>query len=731
MTADLQNFFVNKIVPAIATGSMSGSQIDDTIKMFVKDKINSVNPFSIPPTSTPIVIDRMIITEISNMRNITQGAKNLIREAENINLVISLIFQDKLFKSFLREALAQEPGCQKLDSFISNAAKISTTSTGYAESLESRRVGKPTTIQEKSHFHITQNKHNGPHASVAGNPKAKKIQNVTTIHKEDHIEEGLTTNNERDDWLNRYGKYFIEYDASGVRKSFRVSEILLMLAENQLSPELSQRISVLLLSDVAYTIAHIYKMTFDGRVQTTARSYAMICIAAIRYYLSVNAISSAQRVIKDLRSKGGVVETVSSGEELRLLHLEARCNVRSGNSLLALQQYEAAYYLDPTNTVSLMGIVSAGIKSHPELSLSFAKAALINNYEVSDDDLLYIGDLFVENSNFEWANVSLSRLANRSEGNADCFVGFANLALAMGRTYGWAQAIKKYIFMASGLIAEINRNNDSAFNINFPNISSDFVDHPKISVIMTTYNAQNTLESSINSVLSQTTKNIELIIVDDCSSDQSSAIAKRFADSDPRIITLTNEKNLGTYVSKNRGVSVACGEYVTFHDSDDFMFPNRLEEHLKVSRDGIICSTSNWLRMDCTGKVIVRRGGPYTHLNPASTFFLRSFLNEVGLFDNVRTGADAEITARIKFYFGKKSICNISKCLGFGLHHAQSLTQSGSTAFDEFRYSPVRLSYTEAWMDFYIDSLYSDPRKVPNRELDGIRAFKIPQEIVP
>ncbi len=51
--------------------------------------------------------------------------------------------------------------------------------------------------------------------------------------------------------------------------------------------------------------------------------------------------------------------------------------------------------------------------------------------------------------------------------------------------------------------------------------------------------------------------------------------------------------------------------------------------------------------MDSTGRIIVRRDGPYTHLNPASTFFRRSVFDQVGSFDSVRTGADSEILTRI------------------------------------------------------------------------------------
>ena len=90
-----------------------------------------------------------------------------------------------------------------------------------------------------------------------------------------------------------------------------------------------------------------------------------------------------------------------------------------------------------------------------------------------------------------------------------------------------------------------------------------------VSVIMPVFNAQDTLEESLNSVLSQTLKNIELICVDDGSTDRSTEILKKIADKDERVVIIT-QSNKGSGIARNAGMEAAKGEYICFLDSDDY-----------------------------------------------------------------------------------------------------------------------------------------------------------------
>ena len=103
-----------------------------------------------------------------------------------------------------------------------------------------------------------------------------------------------------------------------------------------------------------------------------------------------------------------------------------------------------------------------------------------------------------------------------------------------------------------------------------------------VSVIMPVYNAARFLEEAVASVTSQTHKNLELLIVDDSSADNSLEIALKCAGEDPRIRVLKNEKNLGVAQTRNRGIAAASGDYIALLDSDDVWVADKLERQLRL-----------------------------------------------------------------------------------------------------------------------------------------------------
>ena len=96
-----------------------------------------------------------------------------------------------------------------------------------------------------------------------------------------------------------------------------------------------------------------------------------------------------------------------------------------------------------------------------------------------------------------------------------------------------------------------------------------------VSVVMPVYNLENYIASSIRSILRQTYSNIELIIVDDCSTDNSYEIAQTFKDE--RIRLFRNSENRGVVYSRNFAISKAKGEYIALNDGDDISHPRRIE----------------------------------------------------------------------------------------------------------------------------------------------------------
>ncbi len=99
----------------------------------------------------------------------------------------------------------------------------------------------------------------------------------------------------------------------------------------------------------------------------------------------------------------------------------------------------------------------------------------------------------------------------------------------------------------------------------------------KVSVIMPLYNDELYLAATLESLLAQTLREIEIIIVEDCSTDRSLEIARTYATRDKRIKVITHDENKGGGAARNTGMQCAQGEYLSFLDSDDYFYPNMLE----------------------------------------------------------------------------------------------------------------------------------------------------------
>lgn len=99
-----------------------------------------------------------------------------------------------------------------------------------------------------------------------------------------------------------------------------------------------------------------------------------------------------------------------------------------------------------------------------------------------------------------------------------------------------------------------------------------------ISVVLPAYNRRNTVRKAVESVLNQTERDIECIVVDDASTDDTAGVLTEISDSRLRIIRLT--ENSGACHARNVGVQAAKGEYIAFQDSDDCFHPDKLERQL-------------------------------------------------------------------------------------------------------------------------------------------------------
>ena len=107
---------------------------------------------------------------------------------------------------------------------------------------------------------------------------------------------------------------------------------------------------------------------------------------------------------------------------------------------------------------------------------------------------------------------------------------------------------------------------------------------PLISIIIPVYNAEKYLPNCLDSVINQTYKNLEIILVDDGSTDKSSEICDEYAQKDFRI-KLIHKENGGVSSARNAGLALVSGDYIAWVDSDDFVAPDYIEYMYKLLKE--------------------------------------------------------------------------------------------------------------------------------------------------
>lgn len=145
-----------------------------------------------------------------------------------------------------------------------------------------------------------------------------------------------------------------------------------------------------------------------------------------------------------------------------------------------------------------------------------------------------------------------------------------------------------------------------------------------VSIIMPSYNTGKYIKQSIESVIAQTYENWELIIVDDCSTDDTEKVISQFYDD--RIKFFKNEKNSGAAVSRNKALREAQGKWIAFLDSDDLWVPEKLMKQIRFMESNNYCFTyTNYIEIDeqskpngkmITGPKRITKAGMYHYCWP-------------------------------------------------------------------------------------------------------------------
>ena len=222
-------------------------------------------------------------------------------------------------------------------------------------------------------------------------------------------------------------------------------------------------------------------------------------------------------------------------------------------------------------------------------------------------------------------------------------------------------------------------------------------DGPLVSVIIAAYRAEDTIEYAINSILNQTYKNIEVLICDDGSDDNTKLVLQKFAG-DPRVRTFESAANQGPYNIRNWMISKSNGEVITFHDSDDVALPHRIAAQLqKMIADKKLVVLGQWIRIRENGHLVAFKDGTYRRNCLNSIMFTRGFFEKHGPYRDVVCAADSEFYEMLRGQVAKKDISILQQPLVLGLWGAGSLTRTSGLEADELGYRATsRRSYIAA-----------------------------------
>ncbi|MCH8502461.1 MAG: glycosyltransferase [Aliidiomarina sp.] len=221
-----------------------------------------------------------------------------------------------------------------------------------------------------------------------------------------------------------------------------------------------------------------------------------------------------------------------------------------------------------------------------------------------------------------------------------------------------------------------------------------------VSVIVPCFNAEATIATALRSLLTQTWAALEVIVVDDASTDQTVAVVKHWQKRDKRIRLFTSPVNRGAYAARNRGLQVARGAFFTCHDADDWSHPEKIERQLRalLAAPKAQASLSHWVRTsDQLEFSRWRVEASWIYRNISSLMCRRGVVEQIGYWDLVNCNADTEYMYRLERAYGKDAIIDVQPgvVLALGRERVESLTQTQATHL-RTQFVGVRRDYMDA-----------------------------------
>lgn len=228
---------------------------------------------------------------------------------------------------------------------------------------------------------------------------------------------------------------------------------------------------------------------------------------------------------------------------------------------------------------------------------------------------------------------------------------------------------------------------------------------PLVTVLIPVFNGEQWMPTALEGLARQTWRNVEILVIDDCSTDKTRELVKAWGKQDPRFKLVEAGTNGGSYRARNIGLEQASGDFITVHDADDWSHPQKLElqvRHLQ-KYPKLVGNISQGVRVEHERMHFYSVVGKhYLRMNISSMMFRKDVIaKEIGFWDEVRFGADSEFHERIMAKFGTTSVAVLNAGpLSFTRFHSGSLT-GGGYASTQKGISGMRRFYADSFKEWH------------------------------
>ena len=369
-----------------------------------------------------------------------------------------------------------------------------------------------------------------------------------------------------------------------------------------------------------------------------------------------SAAPDRRRAAELLAERGSATQLLLAGQASRAtlhrdaLALRATRGRLDAASLLAVGP-GAENDLDPIALVALARVVGASDDRPPGYVDLLVGAAELAD-AIPDADRVALVGLLIEVGAFDAARRLHAHPGRSSWGRTAATIDLRNPHLVDdGDTASWLAALNAS-FAATGLepVALVGAADRPPFErLQAPDAAAGSVHGPLVSVVMTVHRPGPGTLRAVESVRAQTWADWELLVIDDASGSGFDATLDAVAALDARVRVVRADANAGTYVRRNDGIDLARGEYLTFHDSDDWSHPRRLETQVRALEGrprspGVVVTA---LRATDELGLWQHRGADLRLCEPSLMVRREHALAQAGFFDPVRRGGDVEYRERL------------------------------------------------------------------------------------